>query len=235
MNLIKTNWTKQDGKDFIAHLKTKQRQDKIEWTRRIINTKMPLLAIPTPELKLIAKEIAKGNFISFIKLNLNDFYESQLITGLLICKVKDFNLLSELLNNYAKQVDNWASCDLLKFNINKTNQTDYFNLSKKMYLDKLPFVRRIGIIVWFQLINTNYLTEIFALINKHNPNEQDYYVNMATSWFIAECFIKNRTTTLQFLEENLLNKFTINKAISKCHDSYRVSSEDKVMLNKFKK
>ncbi len=235
MNLIKTNWTKKDGNDFISFLESKQRKDKIDWTRRIINTKMPLLAIPTPELKMIAKEISKGNFLSFLNLNLNNYYESQLINGLLICKIKDFNLMSKMLHDYAKNVDNWASCDCLKFNISKTNQADYFNLSKQMYKNKLPFVRRIGVIIWFKLINTKYLDEIFSTINKQNSSEQDYYVNMATSWFIAECFIKNRTATLQFLKNNKLNKFTINKAISKCHDSFRVSSEDKIMLNNYKK
>ena len=31
-----------------------------------------------------------------------------------------------------------------------------------------------------------------------------------------------------------LNKFTINKGISKCRDSYRVSKEDKELLLKYK-
>ena len=37
--------------------------------------------------------------------------------------------------------------------------------------------------------------------------------------------------TLKFIKKNNLNKFTHNKAISKIHDSYRVSKEDKEYLN----
>ena len=40
--------------------------------------------------------------------------------------------------------------------------------------------------------------------------------------------------TLKYLENHKLNKFTINKAISKCRESYRVSKEDKELLLKYK-
>jgi hypothetical protein len=65
--------------------------------------------------------------------------------------------------------------------------------------------------------------------------ETEYYVNMINAWLICELFIKKREETIEFLKDNKLNKFTINKAISKCRDSYRVSKEDKEMLLKFKK
>ena len=39
----------------------------------------------------------------------------------------------------------------------------------------------------------------------------------------------------EYLENHNLNTFTINKAISKCRDSYRVSKEDKEVLLKYKK
>ena len=58
---------------------------------------------------------------------------------------------------------------------------------------------------------------------------------MCIAWFVAECFVKNRNLTLEFLKENILNNFTINKAVQKCRDSFRVSSEDKEMLLSFKR
>ena len=62
-----------------------------------------------------------------------------------------------------------------------------------------------------------------------------YYVNMAIAWLLCECFIKHQDITLKYLENNNLNKFTINKCISKIKDSYRVSREMKGYINKFKK
>ena len=65
-------------------------------------------------------------------------------------------------------------------------------------------------------------------------SETEYYVNMAVAWLVAECFTKQREQTLIFLHTHSLNNFTINKAIQKCRDSFRVSQEDKQMLLKYK-
>ena len=57
---------------------------------------------------------------------------------------------------------------------------------------------------------------------------------MMISWLLCEAFIKNRDSTINYLNENKLNKFVLYKTISKCRDSYRVSSEDKEFLIKYK-
>ena len=57
---------------------------------------------------------------------------------------------------------------------------------------------------------------------------------MAIAWLLCELMIYNRDMTLKYLEHNNLNIFTINKAISKCRDSYRVSKEDKELLLNFR-
>ena len=233
MNLVLEKWTKQDGKEFMKYLQSFAKPDRVDWTRRIINTNMPLLAVPTPELKKIAKEILKGNFVSFLELELTQYYENIAINGFVISGIKDFELYKNFLINFANLVDNWANCDLLNFGVNKNNEKEFFDLSLKLFADSKPFVRRIGANIWFKFINTEYLNKIFNVIN--SPNEEEYYVNMCIAWFVAECFIKRRETTLKFLKTNKLNKFTINKAISKCRDSYRVSAEDKQMLLAFKK
>ncbi|MPN55512.1 hypothetical protein SDC9_203196 [bioreactor metagenome] len=78
-----------------------------------------------------------------------------------------------------------------------------------------------------------YINEIFKIMNSFY-NEDEYYVNMVVAWLFAECFTKQRQKTLEFLNAHRLNKFTINKGISKCRDSFRVSKEDKEMLLKYR-
>ena len=58
---------------------------------------------------------------------------------------------------------------------------------------------------------------------------------MAEAWLICEMYIKYPKEIKKFLENNNLNKFTQNKAISKIHDSYRVSKEEKELLKILKK
>jgi len=233
MELIKQNWTETEGTEFLNYLKTMACPQKEEWTRKIINTKMPMLAIATPTLKNIAKEICKGNFIEFLNLKLNQFYETIVINGYLIGKIKDFTIYKNYLLAYIEDVDNWANCDLLEYKITDKNIKDFFNLSLQLIKDERTFARRIAVTIWFKFINTKYLAGIFKIIN--NMQESEYYVNMCVAWFVAECFIKQKEQTLQFLNTNNLNAWTVNKAISKCRDSYRVTKEDKEMLLKFKK
>ena len=100
MNLNKEIWTEEDGKKFQKYLKSLARLEKITWTRNILNTKMLLLAIMSPEVKRIAKEISKGNFISFLDLWLWDYYENTALNGTLISKIKDFNVYKKYLLKY---------------------------------------------------------------------------------------------------------------------------------------
>jgi len=230
MELNKSIWTNEDIYQFLEYLTSLRNPQKVEFSKNIINTKLPMLAIPIPTLRKIANQIAKGNFMSFLDANIKDYYESEFINGLLICKIKDFDIFRKWLTKYAKRIDNWACCDSLQFNINDKNIEKYFSLSKKMFASSFEFERRIGVRIWFNLINTNYITNILDLINNSNQNEKAYYVNMVIAWFLCECFIKNPDVIKLYLQNHLLNDFTLRKFVSKCQDSYRISIEDKKQL-----
>lgn len=233
MNLIKDKWKKQDGINFNEYLETLINRDKIDWTRNIVNTNMKVLAIKSTTIKSIAKEIKKGNYESFLDLMLWKYFENTLINGALLTQIKDFNKLNKYLDIYSSKADNWATCDTLSFNI-KGNEENFLLLSKKYIKSNKPFVRRIGIVVLFNFIkNDTYLKDIFEILNTFY-NEDNYYVNMINAWLVCECFIKKRDATLKYLDNHKLNKFTINKAICKCRDSYRISIQDKEMLLKYK-
>lgn len=235
MNLVRDHWSKEDIPEFQAYLKSFGKgEDKAKWEQRIINTKMPCVAVPSPEVSRITREIAKGNFMEFLDLWIWENFTNSSINGGLICRIKDFKTFEKYLTKYAQKSDNWATCDLLKFKITDKNKEDFFNIAVKFSKSLKPFVRRVGIIILFKLVDDdNYIYNIFEILNSFE-NETEYYVNMVNAWLVAECFIKQRDKTLRFLNSHKLNKFTINKAISKCRDSFRVSKEDKEMLLKYK-
>ncbi len=230
MELIKADWTGLDKQQFLNYLTSLKNPQKVEFFARVINTRQPILAIPTPAIQKIARDISKGNFLSFLKLNINDYYETTLLNGFLICKINDFETFKTYLIGYAKKIDNWACCDQLRFNINKNNVGDYFALSCQMFNKAEPFARRIGVRIWFKLISTDFLPKIFEIIAATNQNEQSYYVNMAIAWFLCECYIKQPAQTKQFLQRAKLNQFTLKKFVSKCCDSFRISAIDKQNL-----
>lgn len=234
MRLDRENWTKEDGREFIRYLETFKYEDKVLWTKNILNTNMKVLAIKSPEIKMIAKSIKKGNYLSFLDLELNDYYENTLVNGTLISGIKEFSVMKKYLDKYSEKAENWATCDILKFNV-KDNEDNFFALAKEYSKNELPFVRRIGMYILFKFIeNDYYIDKIYEMLNGFQ-DEKEYYVNMMNAWLLCELFIKRREKTIEFLADNKLNTFTINKGISKCRDSFRVSNEDKDFLLNFRR
>lgn len=236
MELIKKLWEEEDKKEFQDYLKSLSKgEEKAQWEQRIVNTQLPCLAVSSINIDEIVSQISKGNFLSFLDLWIWEYHSNTIINGKLICKIKEFDALKKYLLKYSKQVDNWSSTDCLKFKFTKENEKKFIEFSAELLNCKETFARRLGVIIMLKLCkNTLFTDEILNNVKKLN-SEKEYYVNMAVAWLLAELFIHNRTKTLQFLEREKLNKFIINKMISKCRDSFRISLEDKEMLLKFKK
>lgn len=231
MNLIKTHWAQDDIKPFQEYLCSFSKgEEKAMWEKRIVNTNMKCLAVPSPVIKKMVNEIAKGNFLEFLDLQIWETLSNTFINAGLICKIKDFSLMEKYLTKYAKKCDNWASTDTLKFKITDKNKQDFFGLSKTYIKSKQPFVRRLGLLILLKLENFDEFTDETLNILKMFYDEKEYYVNMMNAWLVCESFIKHRHKTLLLLKQKCLNPFTQNKAISKCRDSFRVTKEDKEFL-----
>lgn len=230
MELNKNRWRKKDIDEFNKYLESIKKEDKIDFTKRIVNTKMEVLGINIPTLRNISKQIAKGNFESYLDMKNNKYYENTIINVCLINNIKDLKLKKKYLNEL--YIDNWSTCDTLTFYI-KGLEKEYFELSEEYLKSEDSFTRRLGIRILFSYKKTEYIDRIFKIIDSFY-NEEDYYVNMAIAWLLCELMIYNRDKTLQYLKNHNLNKFVINKAISKCRDSYRISKQDKELLVKYR-
>lgn len=244
MQLIKERWTKEDGKAFQAYLLSFSKgEEKGAWEKRIVNTALPAIAVPCGQTEAIVRGIAKGNFLSFLDLGLWENHTNVIINGKLIGKIKDFNELKKRLIIYDQRVDNWAATDCIKFRFTAENKEKFYNLALEMLKDNThTFVRRQGLILLLKLtVFPEFIGGILRAADSLE-GETEYYVNMANAWLICECFARAREQTLAYLQCGVngngaprLNAFTINKAISKCRDSFRVSAEDKQALLRFKK
>ena len=234
MQLTREQWTKEDLAEFHKYLLTFSKgEEKGKWEQRIVNTKLNCIAVPSTTKDKIVREIAKGNFIEFINLWPWENATETFIVGGLICKIKDFELQKKYLQIYSTKADNWATIDTIKLKI-KNNKTKYFEFAKELCNSSHTFSRRLGVIIMLKILDESLIDEILKFISIFE-NETEYYVNMAVSWLICDCFVKFRDKTLIFFENNNLSKEIINKAISKCRDSFRVSDNDKQLLLKYKK
>ena len=236
MELNKSLWTEKDIPLFLSYLKSFQQKDKETWARNILNTKLELLCLPTKTIYSIVDEIYKGNYQSFLDLQIFNNYESIAIYGKLVSKIEDFELLTFYLNQYIKIMENWAHCDLLSFTINKTNKDQFLALSSHYLQDEKVFTRRLGLMILFQMVkDESVLPIIYQSILQLNQ-ENEYYVIMMAGWLLSECIIRYKDQTLNFISTTKdLNKKIVNKGIQKCRESRRLSQTEKDQLLPYKR
>ena len=234
---IPEKWNEDNYKKFIKYLINIQDLKYKEFhSSLVLNSKYEIIGIRLPIMRNIAKEIAKSNIEEFLKFAQNKYYEEVMIQGLVISHIKDEAIFYKYFKNHIKKIDNWALCDCFcsSIKIVRKYEDKYFKEAIKFAFDENEFISRIGIVlILAHFISKENLNTIFDTVNKIKSDK--FYINMAEAWLICEMYIKFPKETEEFLKNNNLNKFTQNKSISKIHDSYRVSREEKELLNNYKK
>ena len=233
MNFNKEIWTKNDYQEFINYLFVIKEEKYKTFQENIIPNKK-IIGIRTNVLKNIAKEISKGNYQDFLLKIENNYYEENILYGLILTNIKDINTLIKYLNKYILIIDNWASCDLTISNLKivKNNKEIFYKFILNNINNNYSYAKRFCYVLLLNyFIQEEYLNEIFNLCNIDN---KDYYVNMSIAWLISICFIKYKNKTLNYLNNNKLNTFTYNKALQKIIESNQVSKEDKKVIKDMK-
>ncbi len=226
----------EDYKNFQKILNNYAKNESLDEKQRhraIINTNQKLLCLPMKDIRRIAKDITKSDPEGFLKYCTYDSYEETLIAGIVI--VQHGSLESQIngLENWRKHIDCWAHvdtvCSSMKMLKGSDEKGNYFEYFLNLCFDSEEFSARLGIVsLMVNYLQAEYIDKILNMCKtvKHNG----YYVKMAVAWLLSYAFIDFREKTLNLLREKTLDKFTQNKAISKCRESFRVSAEDKQML-----
>ena len=235
--MIPTVWNKDNYNEFIKYLLSLEDIKYRDFNKSIVlNSKYEMIGIRLPIMRDIAKKISKTNIEEFLKNIKDKYYEEVMIEGLVISHIKEEEIFYKYFKKYINKIDNWALCDSFcnSIKIVRKYEDKYFNEAVNLSLQKQEFISRTGLIIILNhFINKDNLNVIYDTLNKINSDK--FYINMAQAWLVCELYIKFPNETLKFIKNNSLNKFTQNKAISKIHDSYRISKEEKDNLNKFRK
>lgn len=235
MNLKAITWNKKTYQEFIIYLKSISEDAYKEFSQKITFTKYEMLGIRLPKLRSIAKDISKGDYKSFLEVSQNKYYESVMIKLLVIANIKDLDECMSYFDEAISLIDNWALCDTFcnSLKIVAKNKEYFLNVIDDLIKSNKIYHIRVGLILLLCFyVEEEYLDLICKYLDSIKSDE--YYVNMAEAWLLCEIFIKYEDFGLRYLENNQLNKFTINKTISKIRDSYRVSKNMKDYITKYR-
>ena len=230
--------TEENYLKYIEIIKSFSKNESEAYMKRhkaILNTNQDVIGVAMANIRKLAKQISKGDYKSFLKVSLPkqkecQTYEETLIEGLVIAHINDENEQFDYLERWIPKIDNWATCDSVTASFKKLKMSDkHFDWFYKKCFSDSEFISRFGItILMNNYLDKKYLDKLFFVCDE--VKNDAYYVKMAKAWLISFCFMKFRNETFEYLKNNKLDKFTHNKSISKCRDSFQVSAEDKELL-----
>ena len=230
-------WSEKTYKSFVKYLINLQDLKYRDFhTSLVLNSKYEFIGIRVPQMRDIAKQIAKGDIEEFLKFAQDKYYEEVMVQGLVISHIKDEKIFDKYFKKFIKKIDNWAICDSFcsSCKIVEKHEDKYFTEAIELSLNSKEFISRVGLIIILDhFIKKENLSIIFDTLNRITSDK--FYINMAEAWLVCEMYTKFPKETTEFIKKNSLNKFTQNKAISKIHDSFRVSAKEKEFLKKYKK
>ena len=193
-----------------------------------------MIGIRTPELRKLAKEMAKepdtGKFLEALP---HRWFDENQLHAFIISLTKDYETCIAQVERFLPYIDNWATCDQLSPKVFKKNKKDLLRHIKEWLKSDKTYTIRFAA----GMLMEHYLDEDFdpAYPGMVAAIESDeYYVNMMRAWYFATALAKQYDAILPFIEEKRLDKWTHNKTIQKAVESYRIGPEQKEYLKSLK-
>lgn len=205
-----------------------------EFTSSLIPGSRPILGVRIPILRQIAKQIARGEWQTFLREAPEDTYEEVNVKGFVIGYVKaDLETLFPYIAEHIEKINDWSLCDGFCSNLKivaKHRENFLKFLLPYSQVDDEFKQRVVAVMLMDYYLTEEYIDQTLMILD--SLKNEKYYCKMAVAWAIATAWAKQREKTYQYMQDgnNTLDDWTYNKAIQKMLESYRVSDEDKKML-----
>lgn len=192
------------------------------------------IGVRVPELRKLAKKVIEEPETSkFLKNLPHKYYDENMLHGLIISEIKDYDACLVAVDEFLPYVDNWAVCDIMSPKIFKKNKTALLEKIKEWSASEKTYTCRFGI----EMLMSHFLDDDFKpeyLEIALSVNSEDYYVQMMVAWFFATALAKEWDATIKYIEDHRLDRWTHNKAIQKARESKRITPKEKEYLKSLK-
>lgn len=193
------------------------------------------IGVRVPKCRKLAKRLIKEPEINeFLKEVPHKYYDENMLHGLLLSEMKDFDECISAVDKFLPYVDNWAVCDIMSPKVFKKNKEALLKKIKEWSKSKETYTCRFGL----EMLMSHFLDEDFKteyLEIAASVHSEEYYVQMMIAWFFATALAKQWNATIKYVEENRLDEWCHNKTIQKARESYRITPEQKEYLKSIKR
>ena len=192
--------------------------------------KETMIGVRIPDIRKIEKSLSTEEKEKFLLKLPHKYFEENMLHGIIISNMKDYNKVITNLEKFLPYVDNWAVCDSISPKIFKKNREKVITNVLSWIKSNHTYVSRFGIGMIMQLyLENEYFKKSYLDIIAEIKTE-DYYINMMRAWTFQVALVKQWKEAILYIEKGLLDEFTHNKTISKSCDSYKIEKEKKEYL-----
>ncbi len=203
------------------------------FNKRIVNTNMPVLGVRVPDLRKLAKRLAKdltaNDVAALLKIKQSSF-DYILLCGLLITHVKMSDERAiELIKQWLPLTDSWAHIDCVADTNPRFTSQMWWDFALDCLKSDAEFTVRYSVILLMcNFLDDRHIDEVFELLTgvKHDG----YYVKMALAWTYATAAVKYFERTLAELEKPSIDPWTRAKAYQKMRESRRFNGEQQAII-----
>ena len=195
-----------------------------------------MLGCRIPALRSLAKEICKTDFRKYLDNASDDYFEETMLQGFVIGYAKmDIEERLCFAKKFIPKIKDWSVNDgfCSTFKAAAQNRERVWEFLLPYAQSGKEFEIRVAAVMYMDYFLTEeYIDRVLKML--FFMKQDDYYAMMGIAWALATAYAKFPKET-----EAALNwdwpRNTLNKAIQKMCESYRVSNEDKIELRKRKK
>ena len=193
------------------------------------------IGVRVPEVRKLAKRLVdEPNISEFLEDLPHKYYDENMLHGLLISEMKDYDTCVAEVDKFLPYVDNWAVCDIISPKIFKNNRIALLEKTKEWSASKKTYTCRFGIeILMSYFLDKDFMPEYLEI--PASVHSEEYYVQMMLAWFFATALAKQWDTTIKYIEDHRLDAWTHNKTIQKARESKRMTPKEKEYLKSLKR
>lgn len=193
------------------------------------------IGVRVPAARNLAKQIMKeGKPEAFLRSLPHEYFEENMLHGMLIAQIPDYEDCISELERFLPYVDNWAVCDTMSPKVFRKNRTELLQKIPEWISSDRTYTCRFGI----GMLMAHFLDEDFKPEYLELPamvKSEEYYVRMMVAWYFATALAKQWDYAVKYLQDNRFETWTHNKAIQKAMESYRITAEQKAYLRTIKR
>lgn len=192
------------------------------------------IGVRVPQVRTLAKSYYKDlESADFLQELPHQYYDENMLHGLVLSEMKDFEACVKAVDAFLPYVDNWAVCDIMSPKVFRKHKEELLPVIKRWVASDQVYTCRFGIeMLMSHYLDQDYKPEYLEIVAA--VRSEEYYVNMMIAWFFATALAKQWDTVIPYIEENRLEPWVHNKTIQKARESYRITPEQKEYLKGLK-